>query len=334
VAGVGNFEAPNLDKTTPGGVHMDIGNSVEQAFTTFFSWLPNLIGALVILLIGYVVAKVLANVVSRVLAGVGFDRAAHGGPTGDWVRRVTERPSGLVGTLTFWAIFLGAISLALTALGIPALTAFVAAIYAYLPNVIAAVLIFLVAGAISAGVATLARRTMGGTALGNIVATAAPILVMTIATFMILNQLLISPEIVLITYAALIGAIALGSALAFGLGGREVARDMLQSAYEKGQEHKDEFRRDLDRGIERSKEEVAHARDGMQDEDDAAREPGPGYVPPAGYDAEAHEPASGYEPVAAPGTTAGTGDELGSTRRRPGDTARDGGTTRPGGRAA
>jgi hypothetical protein len=313
---------------------MDIGQSVEQAFTTFFGWLPNLLGALVILLIGYVIAKVLANVVARVLARVGFDRAAHGGPTGGWVRRATERPSGVVGTLTFWVIFLGAISLALTALGIPALTAFVAAIYAYLPNVIAAVLIFLVAGAISAGVATLARRTMGGTALGNIVATAAPILVMTIATFMILNQLLIAPEIVIITYAALIGAIALGSALAFGLGGREVAREMLQGAYDKGREHKDEFRRDLDRGIERSKEEVAEAREGMRDgeREHTDRERGPGYSPPAAYDPGTKEPASGYEPVAAPGTTAGRPGAP-SSPRRGGDGFRDGDTP-PGGRAA
>jgi hypothetical protein len=246
---------------------MDIGQSVEHGFTTFFGWLPNLFGALVILLIGYVVAKVLSSIVARVLGRVGFDGALHGGPTGGWVQRVSDSPSRLVGTLTFWAIFLGAVSLALTALGIPALTAFVAALYAYLPNVIAALLIFLVAGAISAGVAALARRTMGGTALGNIVATAAPILVMTIATFMILNQLLISQEIVIITYAALIGAIALGSALAFGLGGREVARDMLQTAYEKGQEHKDEFKQDLDRGVERGKQDVAKAKSEMESDD-------------------------------------------------------------------
>lgn len=245
---------------------MDIGQSVEHAFTTFFGWLPNLLGALAILLIGYVVAKVLSNIVARVLGRVGFDSALHGGPTGGWVQRVSDRPSRLVGTLTFWVIFLGAISLALTALGIPALTAFVAALYAYLPNVIAALLIFLVAGVISAGVAALARRTMGGTALGNIVATAAPILVMTIATFMILNQLLISQEIVIITYAALIGAIALGSALAFGLGGREVARDMLQTAYEKGQEHKDEFKQDFDRGVERGKQDVAKAKSETESE--------------------------------------------------------------------
>jgi len=70
-------------------------------------------------------------------------------------------------------------------LGSNALTNFVAAVYAYLPNVLAALLIFLVASAISAGIATLVTKVMGDTGLGKIVATVAPILVMTIATFMI-----------------------------------------------------------------------------------------------------------------------------------------------------
>lgn len=52
---------------------------------------------------------------------------------------------------------------------------------------------------------------------------------MTIATFMILDQLQIAHNIVVITYTALIGAIALASALAFGLGGRSVAERMLEA---------------------------------------------------------------------------------------------------------
>ena len=84
--------------------------------------------------------------------------------------------------------------------------------------------------AIAAGVATLATRLLGDTSLGRVIATVAPILVFAIATFMILDQLNIAQSIVTITYAGLIGALALGSALAFGLGGREVASQMLQGA--------------------------------------------------------------------------------------------------------
>jgi Conserved TM helix len=240
---------------------MDIGNSVERGFTVFFAWLPALIGALAILVIGYFVAKFLGGLVSRVLQRAGLDRTLHAGAGGNFVQRVTSSPSRLVGTLTFWAILLGTISLAVSVLGIEALTNFVAAVYAYLPNVLAAVLIFLVAGAISAGVAAFATRAMAGTSLGKIVATAAPILVMTIATFMILDQLQIAENIVTITYAGLIGAVALGSALAFGLGGRDVAARMLEGAYQQGQAHKHEFRRDLDQGVTRAREDVRARKD-------------------------------------------------------------------------
>ena len=82
----------------------------------------------------------------------------------------------------------------------------------------------------------------------GIVKTVAPVLVMAIALFMILDQLEIANNIVTITYAALIGAVALGMALAFGLGGREVGARVLESAYTKGQEIKDDVRRDVEQG--------------------------------------------------------------------------------------
>lgn len=251
---------------------MDIGNSIERGFTVFFAWVPALLGALAILIIGYIVAKLVAKVVTRALQRAGLDRALHTGTGGSYVRKVTESPSRLAGTLALWAILLGTISLAVSVLGINALTNFVAAIYGYLPNVLAAVLIFLVASAVSAGVATLATRVMGGTSLGKIVATAAPILVMTIATFMILDQLQIAQNIVVITYAALIGAVALGSALAFGLGGRDVAGQLLQGAYEKGQANKEEFKRDLDQGVSRAREDVEAKKDELN-ENETRREP-------------------------------------------------------------
>jgi hypothetical protein len=253
---------------------MDIGNSIERGFTVFFAWIPALLGALAILVIGYFVAKFVGRLVGRSLERAGFDRSLHSSAGGTYVQKVTASPSRLVGTLSFWAIFLGAISLAVSVLGINALTNFVATIYAYLPNVLAAILIFLVASAISAGVAALATRVMGDTSLGKIVATAAPILVMTVATFMILDQLQIAQNIVVITYAGLIGAIALGSALAFGLGGRDVAGAILQGAYQQGQANKEQFKRDLNQGVTRAKRDVETKKDEF-DEDDTRHAPAP-----------------------------------------------------------
>ncbi len=232
----------------------DIGDSVQRGFTVFFGWVPHLLGAIAVLIIGWFVAKAVSGLVWRALHRAGLDRTIHAGQGGRYVQKVTSSPSRLVGTVTFWAVILATISLATSVLGVDALKEFVAAVFAYLPNVLAAFLIFLVAGAIATAIATLAARTMGDTSLGKIVATVGPILVLTIATFMILDQLKIAETIVTITYAALLGAVALGSALAFGLGGRDVARELLQGAYDKGREHKEELKRDLDAGVARAKE--------------------------------------------------------------------------------
>ena len=247
----------------------DIGDSLQRGANEIGAWVPNLIGAVLILIVGYIIARVLSGLVSRVLQRAGFDRTLHSGQAGSFIEKLTSQPAKLVGTITFWAVMLGTFSLAVTQLGIPALENFVATVYAYLPNVFAAFLIFLVASVVAAGIATVVTRVMGETSLGKIVATVAPILVMTIASFMILEQLKIAHDIVVTTYTLLLGAIALASALAFGLGGREVAAQMLQGAYEKGQANKEEFKRDLDTGTSRAKEEFEEKKDEMQDRNGA-----------------------------------------------------------------
>jgi hypothetical protein len=83
---------------------------------------------------------------------------------------------------------------------------------------------------------------LGDTPTGKLAATALPVLVMAIAVFMILNQLKIATDIVVITYAALMGAVALGMALAFGLGGRDLASRMLEDAYRSGQDARAQYR--------------------------------------------------------------------------------------------
>jgi hypothetical protein len=247
-------------------VLFSVSDSIDQGFDVFFAWLPHVLGFIAVLLIGWIVARILGKLVSGVTHRAGLDRAVHGGTGGSFLQRVVPRPSHLVGRIVFWALFLGAISLAAAVLGVAALTAFVGAIWAYLPNVLAAVLIFLVASAIAGGVVTLVNRTMGDTPLGKIVATAVPVLVLTIATFMILEQLKIAHDIVVTTYTLVLGAIALASALAFGLGGRDVARQMLEGAYEKGQENKDQYRRDLDRGLTSARSQVDDRRADMDGE--------------------------------------------------------------------
>jgi hypothetical protein len=165
-------------------------------------------------------------------------------------------PAALIGAVVFWLIFLFVLSAAVGALQIPAVTSFMNQVLAYLPNVIAAVIIFVIAGALAGGLAALVGRLMGETPTGKLVATVVPVLVMGIAVFMILNQLQIAPAIVTITYAALLGSLGLGMALAFGLGGRETAAQLVSGAYEHGQQRSGQVKRDIDLGADRARQAV------------------------------------------------------------------------------
>ena len=215
---------------------VEVADSLQRGLDEFIGFLPRLIGFLIILLIGWLIARAVKAVLVKALRGVGIDRALEGGSAGPYVARVMPdtHVSDVIGAIGFWFVFLGALAIAVSQLGIGALDNFLQAIAAYLPNVVVAILIFVVAGVLATAASGLINRTLGDTATGKIAGVGAPILIMGIATFMILDQLQIAPAIVTITYAAILGSLALGAALAFGLGGRDVAGRMLDDAYRQG----------------------------------------------------------------------------------------------------
>ena len=102
---------------------------------------------------------------------------------------------------------------------------------------------------------------------------------MAIAVFMILTQLHIAPQIVIITYAALLGMLALAGALAFGLGGREVAAQIWSSAYQKGQERGDQVKADAQTGTARAQAQAQQVKAEAYDQEtdpDPDPDPDPG----------------------------------------------------------
>ncbi|MDD7967838.1 mechanosensitive ion channel family protein [Actinomycetospora lemnae] len=241
-----------------GGGGFDIVQSLQNAFTTLLDYVPNVIGALLVLVIGYVIARLLRAGISRLLRRVRLDEKLTHGRGGEYVARFSPqgKPSQLVGLVVQYVLMVFVVVSAVGTLNIPAVTGFVDLVLSYLPNVLAALLIFLVAAAIAAAVGGLVHRTMGDTPTGRVARSAAPTLVMVIAVFMILTQLGIAETIVTATYIALIGAVALGSALAFGLGGRDAAKDLIDSGYRNAQQQSDQVRRDVQAGQERARAEA------------------------------------------------------------------------------
>jgi hypothetical protein len=215
---------------------LDIGQSVENGISELFEALPQAIGIVALVIVGYFVAKILQRLTRKMLAKLRFDNMVNNSPAGGIVGRLIDRPSRFVSKVAFWVVWVAFLSFAVSALNVPAITQFVAGVYSYIPNVIGAVVIFLVASSISAGSNKFIRRVLGNTPTSNILRTVAPAVVMSIATFMILNELEIAKDIVNITYIAIMGSLSLGLALSFGLGGRDLASRILEDAYDSSKE--------------------------------------------------------------------------------------------------
>jgi len=236
---------------------VDIGESFQNTTDKIFDFLPNLLGFLIILLIGYIIAKVVSGVVRTLLQKVHVDQKLQESSASRYVDAALPgaSPSSGIAKVVFWLIFIFVLTIAIGALGIPVATSFMNDVLAYLPNVIVAILIFVIAALISGVVAGAAVKVMGDTPTGKVVAAVAPAVIMVIAFFMILEQLQIAPEIVRIAFTAIMFALALGLALAFGLGGRDLAADALRQAKDKGSQAADRAKQDAQLGKDRAQGE-------------------------------------------------------------------------------
>lgn len=252
---------------------VSVGESFQKALDSFFGFLPNLLAFLVILLVGYIVARIIKTVVAKGLEKAGLDEQLDKSQGRSYVDKVMPgaSPSNGIARIVFYLVFAFFLFSAIGALKIPALTIFMNQVLAYLPNIIAAILIFVIAAIIAGAAAAAVVRFMGDTPTGKVAAAVLPALVMVIAMFMILQQLRIAEQIVQIAFAATMGALALGLALAFGLGGRPIAQQMLQDAYDAAQRNKEQIKQDIEQGRDRAKAEAASAADGSTSGDPTTR---------------------------------------------------------------
>jgi small-conductance mechanosensitive channel len=207
---------------------------LQNALSTFLSYIPQLIGAIVILVIGYIVAKVLQAVVGRVLQAIGFDGWMEKGGIKHFFDRAetNQTPHSILGKLVFWFVFIIALTMAADALGIPQVSAVLGQLIAYIPNIIAAILILILAALLANFLSGIVRGATGS----GLLASVAQYAIIVYAAFAALTQLGIAVQLTANTFLILLGGVALAAALAFGIGGRDVAQDILQKAYNRSSE--------------------------------------------------------------------------------------------------
>jgi small-conductance mechanosensitive channel len=211
-----------------------VQDSLLNALNIFLSYIPQLIGAIIILIIGYIVAKVLQAVITRVLRGIGFEGWMEQGGIKQFfdMAQSNQDPTSIIGKLVFWLIFIIALTMATDALGIQQISAVLGQLIAYIPSIIAAILILILAALLANFLSGIIRGATGSDLLASI----AQYTIIVYAVFAAITQLGIAVELTAPTFLILLGAVALAGAIAFGLGGTDVARDILQKGYSRSNE--------------------------------------------------------------------------------------------------
>jgi hypothetical protein len=222
-------------------------DGLGDAWSNVASFLPVLLGALLILVIGYFVAKALEKAIDKILERVGFDRWVERGGVKRALESSEYDASSLLGRLVFYVVMLFVLQLAFGVFGPNPISELITGIIGYLPRIFVAIVIVVVGAAVANAVKDMIQSSLGGYEYGRIVGVVASGAILVIAGFAALDQLQIAPSIVNGLFYALLAIIVGSSVIAFGGGGIPVARRYVERWSERADEESQRMREEVDR---------------------------------------------------------------------------------------
>ena len=132
----------------------------------------------------------------------------------------------------------------------------------WLPNVIVAMVVLVIGGLAARALSNIVRGAAAeaGLSNANFLAKTAAVIVWAFALVVAVNQLGIATELVNTLFMAVVGAVALGLGLAFGLGGRETAAEILRKWYAKAQDKSEEMKQMADNMGDQARQQAERAK--------------------------------------------------------------------------
>jgi len=209
--------------------------SVTQALVLFLAAIPKIIGFVIILVIGWIVAALLAKGVSAALRATHFNDMSQRSGFAGFVRRtgVHTDPTEFVADIAKWFIRLITLVVGFDALGLPAVSDILRQLLLWLPNLAVAIVVLVIGGLAANALAALVRGATAEADIGHpeLLANIARVAVWAFAIVVAVNQIGIARELVNTLFMASVGAIALALGLAFGIGGRDTAAEIVREWY-------------------------------------------------------------------------------------------------------
>lgn len=208
---------------------------------TLMRAIPNLFGALLLLVVGWVIAKVLSKLVARLLRGAKIDRWTQklNGSEAMKENGIVINTSKVVSTFIYWLVMLAFFITASDTLGWQSVSQEVAGLMRYLPKLLSAIVIFVIGMYIANFIkkAVLATFLSLGVSGAKMISTMTFYIIIVVLTITALNQAGIRTEIMTQNITLMLGSVLFAFALAFGLGSRELLQNILSSFYSRRSFH-------------------------------------------------------------------------------------------------
>lgn len=210
-----------------------IARACANLIEGLISFVPKLIGALVIFIIGWLIAVGIGSLVSEILKRIRFNRLFEKGGLKTALEKAEIKvdASSFIGSICKWVLMIVVLAVAVEVLGFDQLTSFLTdKVLVFLPNVIVAAFIFVVAIIIADILEKVVRAVVEGAKVGygQLVGAIVKWSILVFAIFTILYQLKIAPSLIQTLLTGIIGLIVIAGGLAFGLGGKDIAAEILR----------------------------------------------------------------------------------------------------------
>ena len=217
-----------------------IGETITMAFNDvierLIAFIPDLVAALVILIVGWIIGVLLGAVVDKGLRVVGLKSATEKSGLDPWLSKIGIKMDSiaLLGALVKWVTFIIAFISAVEVLQLTAIKSFLDGAINYVPSVIAAAAILLIGGILANFLSEVVRSAVAASEIGHEKMISAVIRYSVwIFTFIAaLVQLGIATNLLQILFTGLVGMLAIAGGLAFGLGGKDLASKVLDKVSE------------------------------------------------------------------------------------------------------
>jgi len=212
-----------------------VTTSIAGSLALLLGGIPKIIAFLAIIIIGWFIASIVAKLVATILRTIRFNDIAQRSGVSSFVSKmgVKTDASGVLAGIVKWFIRLIVLVAAFDALGLPAVSDVLRSMLLFLPNVIVALVVLVLTGLAAQVVSNLARGAAESAEIENsdLLAKIASGVIWGFGIIVAINQLGIATTLVNTLFMGLVGALALALGLAFGLGGRETAGQLVASWY-------------------------------------------------------------------------------------------------------